>query len=194
VCSNNLVTPMASADNEVLMTMESDLLRARAIEAIIERIVRHYATPHETAENQRAAVLQSIAKAETEQQRLVNALPAGGSGVSALVAALQKGQDRLDAMTVELCALANRRTNCVDANALRQATPERLVDWRGLLRGNTAEARRIVSKLLKGRLVFTPPMPASWSQIACWLHQIDDLRQAAWVVAGQSPKPYSSAE
>jgi hypothetical protein len=40
-----------------------------------------------------AAVLQAIAKAETEQQRLVNALAAGGSGASALVAALQKGRN-----------------------------------------------------------------------------------------------------
>ena len=35
-------------------------------------------------------------------------------------------------------------------------------------------------------------MPASWNQIASWLKQIDNLRQAARVLAGQSPKPYSS--
>jgi hypothetical protein len=93
VCANKLLTPMSSADDEVLTKMETDLLRPQAVTAIIDRIVKHYAAPHETNETRRAALSRSIAKVEAEQQRLVNAVATGGAGVSALVDGLAKGRN-----------------------------------------------------------------------------------------------------
>jgi hypothetical protein len=81
-------------------------------------------------------------------------------------------------------------------------------DWRGVLHRQAPTARQILKKLLDGKITFTPknegyyefeadgvltkmlvgvthpsmvtsPMPASWNQIASWLKQIDNLRQAA---------------
>lgn len=156
VCANNFITPMSSADNEVLTKMECDLLRPQAVNAIIDRIVKHYATPPHGTDERRAMLARSIANVEAEQQRLVNAVAAGGEGVSALVDALRRGQERLTALKSELEALAKPRARCTDTKALREAVRQRLAGWRELLRANTAEARRIMAKLLKGRLVFTP--------------------------------------
>lgn len=139
VCGNKLLTPMATADNEVLTKMETDLLRPQAVNAIIDRVVKHYATPQETDENRRTALSRSIAKVEAEQQRLVNAVAKGGETVTVLVDALQKGQERLDTMKNELDALVRPRARCADSTALREAVRETA---RGLAQPPAVQQRR----------------------------------------------------
>jgi hypothetical protein len=105
----------------------------------------------------RVRVMRAIATAEVEQQQLVAAVTAGGADVSALVVALRERQERLVHLRAQLHVLsAPPPSMSCDRDALRQAVHARLVDRRGLLRANTTEARRIIAKLLNGRLTFTP--------------------------------------
>jgi hypothetical protein len=61
----------------------------------------------------------------------------------------------------ELESLTKRRDfGQVRAPELRGALTARLTDWRGLLHRHTPQARQIVRKLLKGRLVFQPETQA----------------------------------
>src|SRR5438094_3254390 len=157
VCANNLLTPVPSADNAVLAVLESDVLRPRLVDAIIAESVDRLTRPRRSDDSKRAAVQRAITTVEVEQQQLVAAVTAGGADVSALVAALRERQERLVHLRAQLSALTTPPAvpSC-DHAALTQAARQRLADWRSLLRANVADARRILAKLLDGRLTFTP--------------------------------------
>jgi recombinase/recombinase-like zinc beta ribbon protein len=156
ICANSLMTPMASADDAVLRRLECDVLRPAGIEAVIERVVQHYTKPPKK-DDVRERVVRLIGKAEADQGRLIAVIKAGGSDIEALLTALREVERRIEESRAQLRHVDSvRRPACGHPQTLGQAARERLVDWQALLRSNTVEARRILAKLLNGRLTFTP--------------------------------------
>jgi hypothetical protein len=82
--------------------------------------------------------------------------------IQALLTALREVERRIEESRAQLRHVDSvRRPECNHPQTLGQATSARLVDWQALLRSNTAEARRILVKLLNGRLTFTPKREGS---------------------------------
>src|SRR5262249_49133645 len=74
-----------------------------------------------------------------------------------ILAAMKKRQGRQAYLKAELAEVDDRaQIASLDVARFRSNLLERLMDWRGLLQRQTAEARQILRKLLVRRLVFTP--------------------------------------
>ena len=104
----------------------------------------------------RELLRRAVEKADGEQQRLVDAIAQGAGDVSVLVAALRQRQEQLLGVRSELDGINAAPAAPFDRGQLAREAHARLVDWQGLLRANTKEARRVLATLLDGRLTFTP--------------------------------------
>jgi hypothetical protein len=129
---------------------------ACVLETIIARFVEQATQPRGFDNARRAELLRAVEKARVEQQRLIDIVARGAGDVSALVAALRDRQEQLATLTSELDRLKTAVPPSLDRDELIRTARARLVDWQGLLRGNTKEARRILATLLDGRLTFRP--------------------------------------
>jgi len=75
---------------------------------------------------------------------------------------LRQRETRRDHLTAQLDALANAETlAAIDPAHVRRDLCERLTDWQGLLRRETAEPPQILREVLVGRLIFGPRIDGS---------------------------------
>jgi hypothetical protein len=64
----------------------------------------------------------------------------------------ERGRLQADLRRLEIVA----QTHTLDARKISEDLESRLADWRGLLRANVQEARRMLRRLMLGRLVVGP--------------------------------------
>jgi site-specific DNA recombinase len=153
-CTNDLFVPMAVADEGIIAGFEAQLLDSAVI--------------HVGLETMRAG-LQAPPDAAT-QATLERELETVGPQIAHLTQAIKLGGN-LPSLVRELRALEGRRRDLwarleggahaapITAARLRQieaAILERLDDWRGMLRQEPRVARQMLTKLLAGRITFTP--------------------------------------
>lgn len=152
VCTNRLTMPMDVADNAVLTAVESGILNGRILAAAVRRAAKRLTDRPDSRQDTR----RELATLDGELLNLTRAAAAGGD-VPALVDALRERETRRMALLDHLRRAAPMDR---DVRAVLADLQDRLVDWRGLLRANTAKARALLKQLILGRLVLEPDYEA----------------------------------
>ena len=138
VCSSYTDIPMSDGNAIVIEALLDEVLDLSMIEDSVDEGLR--VLQGEAGEDRTAALDRELATVEQESSRLVAAIAAGGQ-LGGLVQALQARE---------------RRQRASDAARVRDELMTLATLWRQVLVDDPANARPIVSSLLKGRVSFTP--------------------------------------
>ena len=142
-CTNALRMPVADMNEAVLQAVEEHALTPEAIEQVINLSERDDVTE---LQNKLMREQKDVAK---RIARLVSAIENGADAAS-LVAKLRELEARQRAIPIEMASLR-------PVPRLAPAMIEnRLTEWRRLRRASTTQARTVLQRILRGRLVFTP--------------------------------------
>jgi len=158
VCSNRLEVRLEDADQAVLTAIERDVLNVAVLETALNKAISAAREPIHGQEALGVELRAELAQLEAEVARLAAAVATGGD-LPALVAALQERERRRTYLRAELAALDRRPTVLRAGGDVRHALDvmrEALTNWRGMLRRELPEARRVLRALLAGRLMFAP--------------------------------------
>ncbi len=98
---------------------------------------------------------------ESERQRLVEAIAAGGE-LSGLVDALKGREANLVSLRAERERVQAARVRTVNPRVVRVELLELAQNWRRVLASEPQEARPLMSKLLVSRVRFTPLERPQW--------------------------------
>jgi site-specific DNA recombinase len=142
-CENALRMPVADMNEQILQRVEEHALTPEAVELVINLSEREDAT------DLQAKLARERKDVEKRIARLIAAIETGGDAAS-LVAKVRDLEARRSAINTEGAALRPipRLAPAVIEN--------RLAEWRRLLRSSTTQARTVLQRILRGRLVFTP--------------------------------------
>jgi DNA invertase Pin-like site-specific DNA recombinase len=158
VCKNSLEVPLLATDSAVLSAVEHDLLRVEVLEtALAKALDMLRPAPDDAGESRGHRIREELTRLEAEVGRLASAIAVGGD-LSALLTALREREQRRARLLVDLASGERPRPgrNGLDLRRVLGDLREKLADWQGLLRQEAPEARRALSALLAGRLIFTP--------------------------------------
>ena len=156
ICKNALTVPLADADEGVLSSVERDLLRVEIFETSLAKAQEATERAPEGAETRLRALHEKLTSLDAEVGRLAEAIAAGGE-LPALVAALQERERHRTQLRAELAALQrSRKPRTHDQRQVLDLLRDALAQWRTTLRQEIPQARKTLSALLAGRLVFTP--------------------------------------
>jgi len=154
VCENGLLVPMAEADKAVLDSVKQALLDPAVVEAALDRAVAELTNGGH--EQQIQELQRKLADTEGELSRLASAVAAGGN-IPALITTMEERERLRRSLEDQLQGLKRARPGAeVDPATVRRQLRAVLDDWQGSLRRNAPEARRMVTRLIAGRLVMTP--------------------------------------
>lgn len=155
--SNALEIPVESADETMLEAIEDDLLDDALIADVVSGVAAELNPMSGTLSDSRSALEGAVRGFDREIEKLTFAI-ASGVLSEAVVDALRDREDRRR-RTREQLELLNARTSGIvlpEPDQLERRVRALLADWRRLLRNNVPQARQILSKLLHGRVAFTP--------------------------------------
>jgi hypothetical protein len=158
VCPNRLEVPLEATDHAVLNSVERDILRMEVLETTLYKALALLEPHRDGRDNNRERDLRSeLARLDGEVERLAGAIAVGGE-LPALLAGLHHRERRRSHLQAELAELERQRVDAgsFDIRRVLQELRNQLTDWQGLLRQETAPARRALSALLAGRLIFKP--------------------------------------
>ena len=154
VCANNLVVPMAQADDGVLGAFEDQLLNPTVIAHGIREAFAALQHPPDTA--QADALGRELAEVDAQLGRLVDAI-ALGDEIPVLIARMNTLERQRIALAGRLEAFGRVATvTAGDLHAFEREIQARLGDWRRLLRQHPQQARQMLTKLVSARMTFTP--------------------------------------
>lgn len=155
-CANNVPLPMQTAEAAVLSTFLEFVLRPDIVEGAIRDAVQLLRPSGDTLAVQRTALQAKLSAVEEELVRLATAVATGGQ-LTPLLDAIQDRERNLRQVRQQLDELdALRQVSEFDVRKVERELRTKLDDCRGLLQRNTPIARQVMTKLLDGRLVFTP--------------------------------------
>ena len=155
VCSNTVGLPMREIDTRVLTMFEGQLLDRDAIGGAIQEAVRRLHDGPSVA-RERATFTKRLREITAECDRLARAIAEGGH-LPTLVQQLQARESERARIKADLRRLEIvEQAHTLDPRKISDDLESSLVDWRGLLRANVQQARRMLRKLMLGRLVVTP--------------------------------------
>jgi hypothetical protein len=156
ICHNALEVLLEAADTAVLTAVERDVLSVEVVETALHKALAALQAPH-ASEDARHTLREELAQLEAEIARLAQAIASGGD-IPALVRAMQERERRCSRLKDELAAVGQTMVRAEPADVARALHVMRaaLTDWQGMLRQETAPARRALQALLQGRLIFTP--------------------------------------
>jgi site-specific DNA recombinase len=143
-CKNALRVSCEEMDEVVLQAIEEHALTPEAINQVIQ------ATERDDVKETQARLLRELADVEKRCTALMKVVEAGAGDVDTLVNRLRELEDRKKAIQRELKTL----------RPIPRLSPEvisnRLQEWRKNLRGSTTQARIVLERILRGRIVSTP--------------------------------------
>ncbi len=155
VCANTLQVPVVAADTAVLSVVEAVVLRADVAAAAVEEALRRLRP--DSAEADRARLESALRQIKGQLANLTSAIAQGGGETATLVQAVKDREAERARLARALGDLeARERLGRLDLALLRPKIEGALADWRGLLGRHPQQARQILTKLLAGRLTFTP--------------------------------------
>ena len=146
-----------TAANEATLTKLSDfVLDHEVVEGAIPDAVQELRPSRDTVEAKRAALEAELRKLEGEQASLVAAIARTGQ-VDALANAIKEREEDRARLHHELAALDGlERLSTFDVRGVERDLRKRLEEWRGLLRRQTPLSRQVITRLLDGRIAWTP--------------------------------------
>jgi site-specific DNA recombinase len=153
-CTNDLFVPMAVANEGIITGFEAQLLDPAVIHVGLETMRAALQAPPDAAAQ--ATLERELETVEPQIAHLTQAIKLGGN-LQSLVRELRALEGRRRDMLARLDGVAH--TSTMTAAHLRQIEAtilERLDDWRGMLRQEPRIARQMLTKLLAGRITFTP--------------------------------------
>ena len=156
VCPNGLPLPMAVADEAILSKLSDFVLDREVVEGAILDAVQELRPSRDTVEAKRTALEAELRRLEEEQGRLVAAIAVAGQ-VDALANAIKEHEQDRARLHYELAALDGlERLSTFDVRGVERDLRKRLEEWRGLLRRQTPLSRQVITRLLDGRIAWTP--------------------------------------
>ena len=155
ICRNNLHLPQDILDRAVLDAV-IHMLDDTVLDAAIDRALELLEARRTTAQQRRSQLEQKLDTLRTEEARLVTAVKQG-QPLDALVAALDKAQQRRRIVEAELATINGGAGDRVtDPERLRAVLRSRAADIRGVLLRREEQTRRLLQSLLVDRLQFAP--------------------------------------
>jgi len=204
VCRNGADIPMDDADGIVLEAVLDDIMTADVLEEAVDEALALLQTDTPQRSDD---ITKRIALVAREKANIVGAIAAGGQ-LQDLVEALQERDARLARLTDERQAALAQAARQINAPRARRELLALARSWRQVLAREPLHARPILSKLLVGRVTFTPlaepkrwelrgrgtlsglfdavlplgmvsPSIPSWNHLRGWLQDMDLLWKAA---------------
>jgi hypothetical protein len=155
ICANKMEGLLEEADELALDMIERDVLDPYVIEGAVSRALKLLDTMRDGG-SRRADLAFELETLEAELQRLTAAI-AAGANLNALLAAMRERESRCIRLRREIARLdETTRAVQTDRKEIEAQLRARLDDWRGLLRQETLWSRQIITKLLDGKITFTP--------------------------------------
>jgi hypothetical protein len=155
VCGNKLEALLVKADQAVLGTIEQKLFTAEVVGFTIQEALALWQPANDARDQQREALRAELRRLESEIARLTEAVVSGGD-IASLITALREHEARCHKVRARLAAVEAPAPSAGTVRDLERRLRARLKNWKGVLRRQTAEARPLLSRLLEGRLAFTP--------------------------------------
>jgi site-specific DNA recombinase len=156
VCGNKLEIPLRAADDAVIAALESELLDDALVDAVVRKVLTRVVPTGPAVDERRTTLEQERRDIEREAQNLVTALAKMGTSPT-ITAALKEHEARHRQIDHELSALEQReQLSTVEQSRFEAQARKLATDWRSLLRRHTPQARQIVSKVCRDKIVFTP--------------------------------------
>ncbi len=157
ICSNGVDIPMEDANGIVLEALLDEVLTPDVLDESVEHALQILMGGEKQSEADRRRLEQQMRRVEGERERLVEAVATGGE-LGSLLSALRDRESRLDNLRAESEALRSRKQNArqLDGRRIAAELRELAKHWRDVLAGEPAHARPILTKLLVGRVSFTP--------------------------------------
>lgn len=159
VCGNRLRRPVETMDDAVLGWLERNVLHEQIVLEVLDELKSRLASraarlPEELLQAQTEA---SALKKELRRLTEALALADEGSSPAVVVQAISAREAKLRALEgrMEVLQAAPKAVE-LEVHRLKREARSRLQDLRGLLAGNTAEARGVLQALLDGPIVCTP--------------------------------------
>jgi len=126
------------------------------VEGAIADAIRQLRPSRDSIEAKRQALDAELRKVDETQGRYVAAIAAAGP-IDALARALKDCEQTRRRLQHELAALDGLdRLSIFDVTGIERDLRSRVKEWRGLLKRQTPIARQVLSRLLDGRIVWTP--------------------------------------
>ncbi len=153
-CTNSADVPMLEADDIVLEALLDDVLDSTLLKDAVNEALRLLQGDGPT--DRLARLDAEIATVTRERDRLVAAIATGGE-LGGLLEALKVRDTRQQSLEAERDALrAQRPPKASETARVRDELLTLAQSWRRVLATDTANARPIVTTLLKGRVTFKP--------------------------------------
>jgi hypothetical protein len=155
ICANRLEVLLDEADEMAFDMIERDVLDPYVMEGAVSHALARLETMRDEG-SRRSELTSELEVLEAELQRLTAAI-AAGADLNALLTAMRERESRSIRLRREIARLdETTRAVQVDRKEIETQLRARLDEWRGLLRQETLWSRQIITKLLDGKITFTP--------------------------------------
>jgi site-specific DNA recombinase len=163
VCTNGASIAMEDANQFVVEALLENVLSPALIGEAVDAALRAICADDDAAQRrgQLEALDAEIRQRESERQRLVDAIAAGGE-LAGLLDALKVREKKLRALRDERERLQVPRRPALDPDAVRGELLALAADWRGVLVSAPTEVRPLLSQLLTSRVRFLPSHDHRW--------------------------------
>jgi len=153
ICPVKFEIPMALADRAVIETLLEQILTPERLATVAQRTLE-LAKAEQATPGLREQLEGRLKDAQRSLAQLAAAVAAGGGDIPALVKSLKEHEAQRELLEQRLEAL-NRPEVTFDAE-MEQRLTAAVEEWREILGRQVPVARQIVTKLLDGRITFTP--------------------------------------
>jgi site-specific DNA recombinase len=155
VCANRLEVPLRSADQAVIAAVQDSFLTPAIVDRVVAKVLTR-AMPSADVDQARATVRARLADVTSELDRLVEGLARAGVS-SAVTVAIRKRENAKAALEAELATLERRDdVSQMERQRLETVARQKAKDWSSLLARHTPQARQILAKVLRDKLMFLP--------------------------------------
>jgi len=155
VCANGLVMPLDKMEGAVIDAFEP-LLTNVFVETTVRKVLTRAVPAAPALDEERTKILAQLADIKRELANLIEGLARTGASRS-VTTAIKHREARQAHLERELATLERREhVSHVEVQRLEGLARQKVGEWRGVLRKHAPQARQILSKLLRDRLVFVP--------------------------------------
>ena len=148
--------PLQATEAAVIEALEQELLTPDFIETVVRKVLTRAVPTGPALDEARASIQGQLADVRRELDRLTEALAT--LGVSRrLTEAFKEREARQAHFERELAVLERgQQVASIEVSRLEPLARQKVMEWRSLLRRHVPQARQILAKMLRDRLVFRP--------------------------------------